>query len=82
MGEYYDSLASRLAEDNAGDDGEGNLIGLLDDGSIEIIYDDQHSRIVRPDDSYEDLSPVEEGDEGPEVSEDEEEAQSEEEYTE
>lgn len=80
MGEYYDSLASRIAEDGAGVDEDGNLMGLLDDGSIEIIYDEQHSRIVRPDDSYDDLSPPEEGDEP--MAESEEEAQSEEEYTE
>ena len=84
MGEYYDSLASRLDAEGHGDDGEENLIFLRDDGNIEMILGDRGElrRVVSPDDSFYDFSLDEEGEESSESSEDEEEAQSEEEYTE
>lgn len=82
MGEYYDSLASRLDAEGYGDDGEGNITGLRDDGSIEIVFPTGDNKVVRPDDSFFYLSSEHAGEEDPGESADEEEAQSEEEYTE
>lgn len=85
MGEYYDSLVSRLDEDDAGVDGEGHMMALMENGCIRIVLDDGLLREVYPDDSTVDLDDNDEAQsEGEEEaqSEDEEEAQSEEEYTE